>query len=526
MELVIRNYRCFSDAPTRVPLNAEKIGIVGLNNTGKSSILKFFYEFRNVFSILATPSPDLIMLLQRHSKPVSIPTGDPNQVFCNFNTRNLEIKVPLLKLEKPLAASPSLATIKADRDRAEFNLELEFDQAFNLGNTQIEFKEGGLLYSTQDRRSLLADLRNLPPVFQCLADTLFIGAFRNTINFGGTENYYDIKVGEYFFKQWASFAAGPNTKNRTRAVTVTNQIKEIFGFKEFQILPAQAQDALYVTINGKSYNLNELGTGLSQFILILINAAIRNPSYILIDEPELNLHPSLQVALLQALASHAKRGLLFATHNYGLARAEAEVLLVTEQDDQGVSKIIQHEAIQNLPELLSHLSFAGFREPGFKKLLLVEGPTDVSTIQVLLRKYKKEHEVVAIHLGGRSTINGARGKELTEYKRITEDVYALIDSERNSHNGDLLNERKEFIELCKIIGIPCTVLERRATENYLTDEAVKFVKGNNYNALGHYENLKKREQFGWSKSENWQIAKVMKKEDLDGTDLGDFLEAL
>ena len=76
------------------------------------------------------------------------------------------------------------------------------------------------------------------------------------------------------------------------------------------------------------------------------------------------------------------------------------------------------------------------------------------------------------------------------------------------------------------MGISCAVLERRATENYLTDAAVKAEKGERYTALGHFESLKKRPQFGWAKSENWRIAARMVWNDLKDTDLGRFLVSL
>ena len=77
------------------------------------------------------------------------------------------------------------------------------------------------------------------------------------------------------------------------------------------------------------YKASELGSGLVQFILVFSNAAMRNPraAYILLDEPELSLHPSLQLDFLTALGSFASEGVIFATHSIGLARASADHLL-------------------------------------------------------------------------------------------------------------------------------------------------------------------------------------------------------
>ena len=53
-ELTIKNYRCFPDAkPARLILKSGFTAVVGPNNSGKSSLLRFFYELRGLFSGLA-----------------------------------------------------------------------------------------------------------------------------------------------------------------------------------------------------------------------------------------------------------------------------------------------------------------------------------------------------------------------------------------------------------------------------------------------------------------------------------------
>ncbi len=58
--------------------------------------------------------------------------------------------------------------------------------------------------------------------------------------------------------------------------------------------------------------------------MVLGNAAFKKPSFILIDEPEISLHPSLQLKFLNKLVGYASEGVVFATHNIGLARSVAE----------------------------------------------------------------------------------------------------------------------------------------------------------------------------------------------------------
>jgi len=86
-------------------------------------------------------------------------------------------------------------------------------------------------------------------------------------------------------------------------------------------------------------------------------------------------------------------------------------------------------------------------------------------------------------------------------------------------------DKGQDVEKCKAAGVTCHVLERRATENYLADHAVKKVKGAKYSALSEFQKLGDA-PLGWSKSENWRIAREMNASDLGETDLWKSLEGL
>lgn len=102
---------------------------------------------------------------------------------------------------------------------------------------------------------------------------------------------------------------------------------------------------------------------------------------------------------------------------------------------------------------------------------------------------------------------------------------ALIDSEKTDATATLDAQREQFVKNCAAAGIRCHVLERRAFENYLTERAIRAVKGEGYRSLGAFEKLKDAKPT-WGKSENWRIAREMTRTELDGTDLGDFLQSL
>jgi hypothetical protein len=236
------------------------------------------------------------------------------------------------------------------------------------------------------------------------------------------------------------------------------------------------------------------------------------------------LHPSLQLDFLTTLASYATEGIIFSTHNYGLARSAGDLVYGTRRIAQGESEIYPIEAMPRLSEFLGEMSFSGYRELGFEKVLLVEGPTDVRTVQQFLRMMDKDHRVVLLQLGGSALINGVTELELQEIKRISPNVSALIDSERTTAGQALGADRRQFQERCAAADINCKVLARRAIENYFSDAAVKAANGPKYRALAPFERLKDVSP-AWAKGDNWRIARLMSPADLD-TDLRSFLEAL
>ncbi len=548
VEITIKNYRCFSDSkPAHITLRKGFTAFVGVNNSGKSSLLKFFYEFRSLFQSLSSPNNDnFIQALRGNPQSFNFATSvlDIEEVFNNENNHNLKIELRFQDVDLVLEenAPPILDKIVITIPRATNTYFAELfvvnKKLVIIADEQPNFYRIGV--TTQGNFLIYEDtpLVNLYPLSQVskdISEALYIGPFRNALelvtntdytseqlSFG---DYFDIKIGRAFIRNWRTFKSGRVRKNSEAAYRLTEDIRRIFGFKSLEINTSDENRTLQLFINGKSYTLLELGSGLAQFILVLANAAIKQPSYILIDEPELNLHPSLQLDFLTTLGSYAGEGVLFATHNIGLARASAELIYSIRKDAEGESEVRKLEATPRLSEFLGELSFSGYRELGFDKILLVEGSTEVKMIQQFLRKYGKDHQIVLLPLGGSQLIKESSEAELEEIKRICENVSALIDSELTAPEAAIEPSRAAFVEKCKKANIDCHVLERRAIENYLSDRAIKQVKGNKHRALEPYEALKDAPH-GWAKAENWRIAQEMTREELEGTDLGEFIKRL
>lgn len=531
-EIVIKNYRCFSDTnPARINLRPGFTAFVGVNNSGKSTILKFFYEFRSLFiglsSIEGLPrrmsNLDTILFtpIQRE--------GDFNQIFYNNNNRDLSIEISFLELDPSPdfdgteIVSPSKIIITIPRNTIEAKIEV-FKQngekaTPNLGRTTGDNRVISLNDSSQ------MELLSLSKFFLSLSNSMYIGAFRNII--GPETKYFDIGIGKAAVHQWNSIKTGRGKSGHSLAIRLQNDLAKFFGYNHLEINAAQDdEEILQLIADHQSYWLPEIGSGFAQFFLILLSASIIKPDFILIDEPELNLHPSLQLDFLTTLGSYANKGVLFATHNYGLARAGADRIYLIQKSSNGERSVVVQEKIKSLSEFLGELGFSAYYDLGFDRVLLVEGPSELRVVQQLLRLYSKDHKVVLIPLGGGQGIKGTNEVMLQEIKRITPNVSALIDSEKPSAEAPLEKAREQFAQACQKTGVDCRILKWRAMENYFPPEAIqKAYPNENFQALAPYE-AKKDSLYGWGKMENWRIAREMKPENLEGTDLGDFLKAL
>jgi len=109
-ELTLKNYRCFPDSkPAQVRIVSGFTALLGVNNSGKSSLLKFFYEFRPLFELLSGDATAFQMALQRNPRSLgTMPSvADTSEVFCNQNSRDIEVGIRVLD-SGPMRQSNSL----------------------------------------------------------------------------------------------------------------------------------------------------------------------------------------------------------------------------------------------------------------------------------------------------------------------------------------------------------------------------------------------------------------------------------
>ena len=527
VKLTLKNYRSFSDDnPLVLDIGPHFTALVGPNNSGKSSFLKLFFELRELWSQILSNIQNMFnpdWKLGVNYKGIM----DRYEIFSNSNSRPLSIEIEIV--DPTLDGLPPEGVLKRVILTCERGEPKHWGfQCFSAADTSTPITFTRATRKNSDTRVTFTneaaiDCGTFLEIIKEFQDALYIGPFRNAIN-EGAGYYFDVAVGTNFITTWNDWKTGDNKAKNKAINRVTREIRKIFDHEELEINASADLKTLNINVDGNPHLLSELGSGLAQFIMVFGNAAIKSPSFILIDEPELNLHPPLQIDFITSLTSFATEGIIFATHSIGLARAVAERIYSFQKTNSGVA-VKPFEATHNYTEFVGEMSFSAFKDMGCEKILLVEGVRDVKTVQQFLRMLKKDHQIVLLPLGGDQLARGNVELELNELTRLTNNIAALVDSERENEIALPIKARRQFEETCKKLNINVCVTERRAIENYFSDQAIKAQLGDKYRSLGPYERPKDCEPI-WSKADGWRIARRMSFNDIGQTDLGQFLSKL
>lgn len=526
-KVTLRNYRCFDwNNPATLEFGDGFTAYVGPNNSGKSTALRAIYELRNLFG-------SLIQLAQSQNfQPQGI--TDTAELSNDSDPTRFQCEIELVDYQRPQSSPFNIATSITVECRSNHSVAIVKLKAITPTGEILQLEgqpqnkvvslgsELGWQYS-----NIAVSLSPLVNFGHELNQSRYFPAFRNAIN-EGAGNYYDLPVGTSLVATWDSWKAGSLRSQKQAIGRVENEIAELLGFKTLQINADQTGKTLDVIIDGRPQKLYEVGSGVAQLIIVLAAALVNKPPYILIDEPELSLHPALQLNFLATLGSYATKGLLYSTHSISLARSTAQRIYAVKKVQNGSSQIHPFgDKALNFGSWLGELSYSSRIELGCEGLLLVEGPTDVLFFQEFLRKLGKDHKYVLMQLGGSSLINAGVAQHLSELHRIIDPskICTFIDSEKESAEAPLAQDRVSFVEECKKIGLKVHVSERRATENYFERNGIQKVMGAEYEPLEHYQLLKSAPK-RWHKSNNWRIARETDFNDIKDTDLGKFLLSL
>ncbi len=498
MKIRIWNYRSISNQyPIEFEIDGGIIFILGINNVGKSNLLRFFSDARPIIQncINHNPINDYI-----------VSSGIYFDEILNRNSNELNL-VKFEVMNTYYSASFEIRPLPADNKNT---------KSWAINYKPI-FPEG----DTNGYNEFFNNVRNI------FLKSIYIPSIR--IGYANTPDNFDIKTGSAFFNNWNNWATGSDVEKRAKIKRLIKDLKVLFNCEDFDISINSTRNNLLITYEGYDYELTDMGSGLSQFIFILGNVLFNNPSIILIDEPEINLHPKLQEVFITSLSRRCNGTLIATTHSIGLARSCGDrIYSLTKQSNSAELRVFGSHYEPTIAQSISELGYSQFVEIGENNILLVEGRTDIKTFREILRKYRVENRFIVISLGGGSFLTKLPRliyDELYELKRLKVNSISVIVDSNKSNAEDILSEEIQNLKnVCNELGFNFFATCRHSTENYITQEAINGLLGSRFTSLGKYENFNKRaDNNKWNKSINWKLVEAMKKEDFHGTELNDFI---
>jgi energy-coupling factor transporter ATP-binding protein EcfA2 len=529
--LVLRNWRGYDSAGVAIDLTRHFSGLVGTNNSGKTTLVRALYELRPLFTSFSSHFGQNIQPLVagfgqpqlqpgERITPVHHPHARPSAAIdfeCQDDPALSKYGVlPVVQVSFQAMQGGVWGVAMRLSDGS------VIDSSATLGVSGIDgqsFSQATL----PDGRSVLLDLAGLKPALDQLANSLYVGAFRNALSGGGAA-YYDLSIGKDFIASFDQSLNGIDSASNEAVKKMIREVGEILGLRDFDVRVSPNKEQLNYFVDGRSLRGSELGAGVAQFLVVAASVLVKRPNWLLIDEPELNLHARMQEGFLSLLGQHVRTGVIFSTHSFGLARSMSDQLIVCHRTESGTAAALYHRTA-DLSLALGELGFGGMFDLAHRAVLLVEGQSEVKAFRAILRWYGIADQVLVLSLGGSSGISAHRDVELLELRRLADTVFAVIDSERTSESEVLTNARTGFASSCKRIGIDCLVLERRAFENYLDQAVARRILGKpDAASFGLYD--KPSGDWSWPKDRNWLVADGMNKSAIEGTDLGRHLACL
>lgn len=502
MKIKIWNYRNIPfEHPLEFELNDGITFILGPNNIGKSNLITFFYDFRSIFiksNFDQFHNPGLNAILKNNTffDQLINRSSDKEEIYLELSNNENHTVCYTISPRKP------------------------GDKHTNNIAVKIIFKNVGI--NTSELRSLLANIEDL---FQ---NTLIAGIYRTPLMIA-SGNSLDLDIGSVFINTWAEWADGGNIEKMKKIKQLKDELKIPFNYTNFDIRIDKDKSNLIITNDEGEFLLKELGSGIGQFILILAKALMKNPSYILIDEPEISLHPKMQEIFIRALAAKSKKGLFAVSHSIALARSVSDKIYTLVKNEQNAPTVLPYGQHYNptISQSLNEMGYSQYVEIGGNNILLVEGRTDIKSFREILRKYGIESKFIIFSFGGSQFMTNDKSKiieELREVKRLNPNsINVIFDSERTSDAATLKREFQTFKETFEELGFNVFPTDKHSTENYITQAAITKVMGNGYTALGIYDNFKTVAN-KWPKEKNWLMFLEMTKKDFNGTALDFFIQ--
>ncbi|MGY4098531.1 ATP-dependent nuclease [Nocardia sp. R16R-3T] len=253
--------------------------------------------------------------------------------------------------------------------------------------------------------------------------------------------------------------------------SIQSTVQTLLGVKidafagESSNVTARYQPEAELDVNDFLVEVN--GSGVREALRVVLDVAFEEPAILLVEEPEVHLHPALEIAMLQHLKTISKGTQVFlTTHSTNFVDSGdlGNIYIVKNIRSTSVQHVDTTTAEDELPKELGIRLSSVFM---FDRLVFVEGQTDETIIRSFATKLNlnlSEKNVGFVLMGGsRNFAHYAAGATLALLTKRKVDSFFVID--RDEQDDDGINKLSDQLGRLGTLH----VLNRREIENYLID---------------------------------------------------------